>query len=162
MMEQLQQWLVGVVLVTVLLSVAQNLLPEGNLRQTISYVGGLILLVALLQPVGKVELENLFEEASAAIPEVEGMQMELEYRQQEELEQLIAQRTGAYIWAKAAELGLETEIQVETRIGEEGVPLPYRVEIGAPLSRELSRWLEAELGIPQERQVWQNGENERN
>ena len=36
----------------------------------------------------------------------------------------------------------------------EGVPVPVSAELTGTPSRELSRWIEAELGIPVERQVW--------
>ena len=35
-----------------------------------------------------------------------------------------------------------------------GVPVPVSVELTGPRSEVLSRWLETELGVPAERQVW--------
>ena len=35
-----------------------------------------------------------------------------------------------------------------------GVPVPVSMELTGPRSEVLSRWLETELGVPAERQVW--------
>ena len=59
MMEAVRTWLTAVVLVSLLLSVAQSLIPEGTLRRAASFTGGLILLFALLRPVLGADLERL-------------------------------------------------------------------------------------------------------
>ena len=55
---------------------------------------------------------------------------------------------------KAGELGLEVTVRVETRTGGDGVPVPWSAELTGPRSEALASVLEAELGIPAERQVW--------
>ena len=59
MMEAVREWLTSLVLVSLLLSVAQSLIPEGTLRRAASFTGGLILLFALLRPVLGADLEHL-------------------------------------------------------------------------------------------------------
>ena len=92
MMAAARAWLTAVVSVTLLLSVIQMLTPKGSLREITSFVGGLLLLAALLRPLGEPD--------------------------------------GS------------------------GVPVPVSVELTGPRSETLSRWLETELGVPAERQVW--------
>ena len=41
MITALREWLTGVVVVTMLLSVAQTLTPEGHLRRIVSFTGGI-------------------------------------------------------------------------------------------------------------------------
>ena len=49
-MGALREWLTSLVAVSMLLSVAQTLVPEGSIRKIASFTGGLILLVVLLRP----------------------------------------------------------------------------------------------------------------
>ena len=47
MMEAVRAWLTSVVLVSVLLSAAQSLIPPGTVRKAAGFTGGLILLLVL-------------------------------------------------------------------------------------------------------------------
>lgn len=56
MIGLIRQWLTAVVLVTMLLSVAQTLVPEGTVRKITSFIGGLLLLLVMLQPLLRTDL----------------------------------------------------------------------------------------------------------
>ena len=43
---------------------------------------------------------------------------------------------------------------MKTAVGEEGIPVPAAAELTGEPSPEMEQWLERELGIPVERQVW--------
>ena len=58
-------------IVTLLLSVLQALVPEGSLRQLASFAGGLVLLAALLGPVLRLDLSGLDADFSRWQEEVE-------------------------------------------------------------------------------------------
>ena len=159
MIGAVREWLAAVVAVSLLLAAVQSLVPEGNLKRIASFTGGLLLLLVLLQP-----LEDLT--GSLAVPDfgkysrtVQDRQAELEQAEETLLAEGIASRTAAYIWDKAAELGLSVTVRVETAAGEAGVPLPWSAEVTGPWSQELSAYMERELGIPQERQVWHEQES---
>ena len=154
MMEAVRAWLTSLVLVSLLLSVAQSLIPEGTLRRAASFTGGLILLFALLRPVLGADLEHLeldFDRYQAAVEE---RQEELADTQTEAMASIIAEQTEAYILDKAGELGAEVTVRVETRTGGDGVPVPWSAELTGARSEALASALETELGIPAERQVW--------
>lgn len=156
MIETVRTWLTAVAAVTLLLSVVQQLVPPGSLRETASFVGGLILLTVLLQPLAALrgaDLDLNFQDCRQA---VEQQQTELEDRRQAELAALIESATAAYISDKADSMGLALEARV-TAEAADGVPVPVRVTLTGEKSGELSRWLETELGIPAERQVWNEG-----
>ena len=55
MMAAARTWLTAVAAVTLLLSVAEMLVPQGSLREIASFTGGLILLAVLMQPLGKID-----------------------------------------------------------------------------------------------------------
>ena len=154
MMEAVRAWLTSVVLVSVLLSAAQSLIPPGTVRKAAGFTGGLILLLVLLQPVLGADLDRLEVDLSAYQAAVEARQAELTEAQTEAMAAIIAERTEAYIWDKAGELGVEVTARVETRTGEDGVPVPWSAELTGARSQELAAYLETELGIPAERQVW--------
>lgn len=122
MMEAVRAWLTSVVLVSVLLSAAQSLIPPGTVRKAAGFTGGLILLLVLLRPVLGADLEHLeldFDHYQAAVEE---RQAELADTQTEAMASIIAEQTEAYILDKAGELGLEVTVRVETRTEGNGHP----------------------------------------
>ena len=154
MMEAVRAWLTSVVLVSVLLSAAQSLIPPGTVRKAAGFTGGLILLLVLLQPVLGADLDRLALDLSDYQTAVEERQAELADTQTEAMASIIAEQTEAYILDKAGELGAEVTVRVETRTGEDGVPVPWSAELTGARSEALASALETELGIPAERQVW--------
>ena len=159
MMAALREWLTSIVAVSMLLCVAQLLIPEGTLRKIGGFAGGLILLLVLLRPILGAEVEQLtvdFEDYRTAIEEQSAVMQE---EQETELAGRIAQRTAAYISDKAEALKLCVEVQVETEADADGIPVPSTVEIRGMRSEELAMWMERELDIPMERQVWHEEEN---
>lgn len=158
MIAAVREWLTAVVAVTLLLTAAQTLIPEGNIRKIAAFTGGLALLAALLQPVLRTDLSRLDLDLDAYTRAVEERRAELEETRDAELASVIASRTEAYILDKAAQLGRTLTVHVETRTGAEGVPLPWAAEMSGPRSEELAAYMERELGIPRERQVWHETE----
>ena len=154
MMAAARTWLTAVVAVTLLLSVLQMLVPPGNLREIASFVGGLILLAVMMQPLLRIDLSDVQLDFSKYQETLEQRQAELENTRQEELTSLIEAETAAYISDKAKSMGLTLRVRVTAEMGESGVPVPVRAELTGPWSDTLSGWLETELGLPAERQVW--------
>ena len=58
---------------------------------------------------------------------------------------------------KAEQLGLACSVEVTAAAGESGVPLPCRVTIRGPYSRELAVCVEEEVGVPAEEIFWLEG-----
>ena len=155
MMAAARTWLTAVAAVTLLLSVAEMLVPQGSLREIASFTGGLILLAVLMQPLRKNRPGEDRPEYLRIIRRLlEQRQTELEASQKEELASLIESEMETYISDKAKSMGLTLRVQVTAEPDGSGVPVPVRAELTGPRSEELSRWLDAELGLPAERQVW--------
>jgi len=160
MMGALREWIASVVMVTMLLSVSQNLIPEGSIKKIASFTGGLILLVALLQPVLGADLKRLDLHLKDYGTEIEMLQQELAEAGETQMQAIIAERTAAYISDKADTLGLKIMVTVDTmEQGENDLPVPESVKIRGPWSEELAVYMENELGIPRERQDWNEVEN---
>lgn len=154
MMAALREWLAAVVVVSLLLSVAESLIPEGNIRKIAGFTGGLILLLTLLQPVLRTDLGRLRLDMSDYDREITQRQSVLAEEGKNELVGLIEEKAEAYISDKAKQLGLEITVRVRTEMGADGVPYPAEAELEGPRSQALAAYIEGELGIPPERQWW--------
>ena len=159
MIGALREWLTSIVVVTLLLSVVQALVPEGSIRRVASFVGGLILLAVLMRPVLGTDLERLQLDLGGYEQELKNAREELASSRETELTERIEERTAAYISDKADALGLKVVVRVEATTGPDGVSLPEKVELTGPYSRELADFMTRELGIPAERQVWHERKN---
>lgn len=151
-MTFLRTWLLGVVACAVLVSIAGQLAPDGAVRRAARFTGGMLLMLALLRPLLRLELSapeldlNAFHDAAAQL------EQELAARQSSALSARIAEETGAYIEDKADELGLSVRAEVSTR--EEGVPVPAAVTLYGREDAALSALIARELGIAEEDQLW--------
>ena len=159
MIGALREWLTSIVVVTLLLSVVQTLVPEGSIRRVASFVGGLILLAVLMRPVLGTDLERLQLDLGGYEQELKNAREELASSCETELTERIEERTAAYISDKADALGLKVAVRVEATTGPDGVSLPEKVELTGPYSRELADFMTRKLGIPAERQVWHERKN---
>lgn len=159
MIETLREWLLSLVTVSMLLSVTQILIPEGNLRKIGTFTSGLVLLLVLVTPVLKIDFKKLELDWETYQEAMERQQEHLAEAGESKLAELIETRTAAYISDKAASLGLDISVRVDTETGKDGIPVPTRVELTGEPSDLLSDWLETEMGIPKERQVWHEREN---
>ena len=152
-MTFLRTWLLGVVACAVLVSIAGQLAPDGAVRRAARFTGGMLLMLALLRPLLRLELSapeldlNAFHDAAAQL------EQELAARQSSALSARIAGETGAYIEDKADELGLSVCAEVSTR-EEEGVPVPAAVTLYGREDAALSALIARELGIAEEDQLW--------
>jgi len=153
-MGTLREWLFSVITVSGMLAVAQTLVPEGTVRKIASFTGGLILMVTLLQPLPGMAPERFELRLEHYRQEIESRQRELEGRGAGELTELIKSRTAAYIMDKADALGLRVQVRILMETGADGIPVPVAAELTGEYSEALSAYLERDLGIPAERQVW--------
>ena len=155
MIELLNRWIIGAAVVSLAVAVAETLVAQEGIRQVLRLAGGILLVVALLNPVlglGETEMGDLLEDGRQSVQELEEAYGAM---RQEQLAAVIAEETAAYISDKAEEMGLSCEVEVEVEEGEDGLALPSVVRVEAPYQEELSRWLESQLDIPAEQQIWQ-------
>lgn len=157
MMEVLRSWISSLVAITLLISLLQALLPDGGVRRVASLVSGLILLAVLLRPALDLNALNVRLDWEAKREALLEQQKAWEQDTTSALTERIAEQTEAYISDKAAEMGLDAESYVEVFCREDGVLIPSRVELSIPYSEPLSTCIKQDLGIPAERQVWNEG-----
>ena len=153
-------WLLGVTAAALVLALAETLAPEGGAKKACRLAGGMALLLAAMGPVAGVL------DGSALTRTVDGWRNRAQ-RYEEELEErnerlylaIIEEETAAYVMDKARQLGFECAAEVTCGYDEEGMPCPWEVSArGAWTQRqreELERLLEEELGVPAQRQHYE-------
>lgn len=154
MMGSLREWLTGLIAAAMLVAVADSLIPDGAVRKIAGFTGGLILLVVLVQPVLRLETDSLRQNFETYAAQIDALEEEFTAQNQSELKARIEDTTASYICDKASSLGLDCQVNVTAEEGENGVPIPNSVEIAGPYQEELAAYMESELGIPRDRQIW--------
>lgn len=152
-MEAFRSWLLAVIAAAMILSILRALLPPGSIRAIGGTTGALILLLVMLRPVLGRDWRNLGWHVESYQAQIDEQVAAYGEAREKELAEIIQEKTAAYIWDKAQELGLSCRAQVETEL-RDGVPVPSAVTMDIPRSGELSALIERELAIPPERQYW--------
>ncbi len=149
-MEWVRQWLLGAVACAMLVSVACHLCPDGATRQIARFVGGLLILCALLRPLAAWEPDAEAWDAPDYRAAVARAELELSRTAQSTLSDGIARELEAYIEDKAE--GFGTAVRAKVTTDSRGVP------VGAVLRgaycEPLAEWIAAQIGIAKEKQVW--------
>ena len=152
-MQFLRQWLLGIVACALLVSFAEQLTPSGALRKLVRFTGGLLLMLCILQPVTQVDLTDITFDPGAYEEAVAAVRLELSDEYETALSDGIAERTGAYIEDKAAQLGLTVRAVVETETVSD-TPIPVAVTLYGEENAALADYIATQLGIAKEKQVW--------
>ena len=156
-MAFLRQWLLGVVSCAFLVSLLDQLTPEGSVRKLARFSGGLVLILCMLRPLGTAEPREQPWELALDLDgfSADRAALEEQYRDVsgQSLAAVIAERTGAYIEDKAHALGTEVTAEVTVR-EEDGAFVPDRAVLFGEENAELSALLTQELGIAPEKQEW--------
>ena len=157
MNELLHNWVWGLTTAAILSTCANALCNKGAVSRVLRFACGLLLLSALLGPFRGMD----WEEYALALREMKesakALSAELEERNQS-LERLyIEEECSAYILDEARKLGLEGHAEVRAKWMDNAF-LPWEVTLyfnESANTRALTDIIEAELGIPEERQYRQ-------
>lgn len=157
-MENVRNWLLALISVSVLAAMADSLMPKGAIKRVGKLVCGLVMLCAILSPLVQLDLES----SRAWLEEwMDGLEQEGSHLQEmvhAGQKTIIEQDCAAYILDKAAELGLNCTARVTCRAGEEALYFPWTAEVAGKFSdaeqSRLTRMIQQDLGIPPERQSY--------
>lgn len=147
----------GLTAAAILASVIRRIAPKGITGQGARLGAGLLVLSAMLLPLGKLDLTAGAVAAArrgyTGIMEADDLERETNRR----MEALITDAAEAYILDKAQAMGLELRAEVTLRL-KDRYPVPWAARLyGSPTEqqrRTLSELLERDLGIPPDRQEW--------
>ena len=155
-----RQWLLGVTAAALVLALAETLAPEGSVKKVCKLAGGLALLLAAVSPVmGVLDGSLLTEAIDSWRGRTQSYELELEEQREQFYLTIIEEETAAYVMDKASELGLTCAAEVTCGYDEDGIPCPWEVTARGEWTQEqraqLERLLEEELGIPVQRQHYE-------
>ena len=161
MLNLIRQWLVGITCAAMVTALAESLCPAGSVRRLVRLTGGLVLLLAVLQPLVKLDTEALARALSEYRLDVSGYSDQLEEENERLMKDIIEEQSAAYIQDKAAGLGIDCRVAVEAA-GDGDWPVPQMVVVTGNLTEEqretLRRTIEADFAIPAERQRYESGD----
>ena len=155
-MTALRQWLLGVACTALVLAAAEGLAPKGSVKKVCRLAGGLALLLAAVGPLLQLDSGLIAQAAEEYRAATQSCEESLTEKSNLLYQTIIEDNTAAYIVDKAEELGILCQAEVTCSNDENGVPCPWEVTArGIWRSEEraaLSRLLEDDLGIPPQRQ----------
>ena len=156
-MELLRTWVLGVTATSLVIAVAEAIMPRGTVKKVGKLTGGLILVLVLLQPLAHLNYQDLYDRVMS-LPAGSLSRETLEEQAGIPLEEGIEAELAAYIAEKSAELGCPCTVRVDCVPDEEGVPIPMRVEITGPVTHDKKEALQSiiarDLGVGPESQEY--------
>jgi len=162
MTELIRNWLMGVTCASIVMAVAETLAPEGSIRRICRLAGGLVIVLAAINPILKLDegvLSRALTEYRIAAQDYGDALVE---KNNSLYKTIIEENTAAYILDKAEELGISCRAEVIFAYDEQGNPYPSEVNIFGQLTQlqkeQLSRIIEADLGVlPEHQRFERNG-----
>ena len=153
----MKQWLLGIVYAAVISSAALTVVPTGRVKNVTRLCCGLLCALAMVGPVLELDMEKLsvsiaaYEQAAQSV--VENAQEEAKTMERTYIEE----KCAAYILGKATEAGAAVSGAAVTARwdAEAGVWYPWAVSVEGAYSASLAKAMEADLGIPAQRQTWE-------
>jgi stage III sporulation protein AF len=157
--EFAREWVRAIAGTAMICAAASALTPKGKVRNVVRLVCGVVLIIALLNPLLGKSLPGLSLDMAEYRKRAEDIIGAAEEKENGLSRSIIEDELAAYILDKAKSLDVEVwSVEVSAKWGDEGCWYPYEVYIIAELPlREkylLSNSIEAELGVPEERQYW--------
>ena len=152
MLKDLSSYVNALVIMSIIASIIMTIVPKGSTRAIIGVISSSAVVLVLLKPlagIGRLDINALIGQFSA-----EYAVEKINFEQNDLLKELIADKTSAYILAKAQALGLDCEVFVT--VGGDGVYSPQTVEItmisahDEAALKQFDAFLAFDIGIPQE------------
>lgn len=164
MTELIRNWLLGVTCAAMLLALAEALTPEGSVKRICKLAGGVVLLLAAIGPVAKLEEADFARITERYQSRAEEYREALDEETENLYETIIAEKTGAYILDKAKELGMTCQVSVTVGWEADGTPRPAAVILRGAWTREqkeeLTQIIASDLGIPAAMQYYKENKDE--
>lgn len=155
----------GVTCAAAIVALCESLTPAGTVRKIGRLTGGLVLLLAIVQPVVRLDMDDFAGILASYRVDAEVAAMDMGVENARLMKGIIEERTAAYILDKAEALGVHCRVSVTAAgEGEGDYPIPREVTVTGDLTADqraaLTRRIEADLAIPAERQTYEREEVE--
>ena len=158
-MTILREWILGIVGAAILSGVVIGLAPKGKWTGVMTLICGFLLLYSLINPLFRLDFENLAGSIVDYTRVMGEYGAELENEGGRLMAKIIEQEAAEYILDKAAKEGIPVEeVFLTSKLDADGCPYPYAAEIRGELTDaqrdSLAARIEGELGIKRERLSW--------
>lgn len=156
-MDNVKQYLLSVISAALICSIANSLLQKKGTYQTIlKLICGIFLALTVIAPITNIKLADFSNYSNMLSVDALAVVNAGTDAAKSEIEQIIKQKTEAYILEKAAILG--TNIMVDVTLNEDTPPVPSRVTITGNISpyakHTLQQYITNDLAIAEENQIW--------
>ena len=157
-MEWVKSWLLSIACAAVITALAVALCPGGFPKKLTRGAGGLLLLLAVLNPVRRLESGEMADALTKYRFWSDDAVRAMAEDDQEMRKAIIARQTAAYISDKAAALGIQDpQVWVQCRLTGEGFPAPEFVKVRGSGPEEawraLQRAVTADFGLDESKQT---------
>lgn len=160
-MELIRTWILSVTVSAIVIAVAEALMPPGAVKKVGKLTGGPDPGAGHPPTPGDHGLRGSLRHVTA-LPAGPIAQEEAQTHQYEAMKGIIEEELEAYIVDKGEALGADCTAQVTCTPGEGEVPVPTQATVTGDLTpaqqEAMSRYLEQELGIPSQGQIFDSEE----
>ena len=157
MTQWLKEWIGALCACAMICAAALALTPSGRVRKVQRLVCSTVMLLALISPLCSIDID-VFARAQAQFRQLEQSMLQQTEETGKQLNRsIIEQQYAAYILDKAVAMGHAPKAaSVTARWDEEGCWYPWEATIDGTVEcrRQMAAVIEAELGIPAQRQHW--------
>ena len=155
-MRVVGEYIISVCGVALLCAMIAPFIKKGISAGMVKLMTGVLLLLAVLQPLFGISLPIFGDMTMDFQADAQATVNDGKEQTQQELAEIIKDRTAAYILQKADAMGLQ--LTVEVGVSADPIPVPETVTIigvAAPYARQqLQDMIRRDLGIIKENQIW--------
>lgn len=156
-MDAIRSYLLGLLAAVLAVSILLQLLPKNAVKKAAALCCGLLLVLASLAPLLRIDFGEFAAYLAKAGMEADFRESGIEITDCDLLSRIIQEKTEAYILDKASEIGAEVTVSI-TMETDGAYPYPKAAELHGVWTEvqrsALALCLEEAIGIPQERQVF--------
>lgn len=157
-MELMRHWILSVTVSAMIIALAEGLMPPGSVKRAAKLTGGLVLMLGILQPLVRMDFDELFVLANSTAQVSVMSAAEQTNSANEFLKTIIEEELRAYVLDKAQSFGASCELNIHCELGENNMPYPARASISGLSDEEMKRkmrlLLREDLGIAYEAQTY--------
>ncbi len=159
MTEFAGEWVRAIAGAALICAAATALTPKGKVKNVLKLLCGIVLITAMINPFINEELPTVSMDMAEYRREAEEIIGRAEEKENSLSRTIIEDELETYILDKAKSMDAELQsVEVSVKWGDEGCWYPYEVRVTADIPQReknlISNSIEAELGVPDERQYW--------
>lgn len=157
------EWVRAIAGAALICAAATALTPKGKVKNVLKLICGIVLITAMINPIIKQDFPSMSLDMAKYRKDADEIIGSVEEKKNNLSRTIIENELEAYILDKAQSLNTElASVDVMAKWGDEGCWYPYEVYITANIPQReqnlISNSIQAELGVPNERQYWSSNE----